>query len=235
MRIILCDDDIPFTQSFSKQLRPVFEKYGLIPDIVPTYTGIDALREFTRKPTDALFLDIDMPEKDGFSVAEELSKMPAKPLIIFLSSLEHLVYKSFAFQPFWFLRKTHLEDLPLIIEKMIQLLNSQKIYYTITMNGSNIRIPITDISYFESDGHYTIVHYDNKTIRFKARIIDIETDLCKYFFVRCHVGYLLNCRFIKICSRTSVILTTETVIPVSRAKSDETQTVFMTYMRSLRP
>lgn len=119
MRIILCDDDIPFTQSFSKQLRPVFEKYGLIPDIVPTYTGIDALREFTRKPTDALFLDIDMPEKDGFSVAEELSKMPAKPLIIFLSSLEHLVYKSFAFQPFWFLRKTHLEDLPLIIEKMI--------------------------------------------------------------------------------------------------------------------
>lgn len=235
MRIILCDDDIPFTQSFAKQLESVFKKFGLVPDIVPTYTGIDALREFTRKPTDALFLDIDMPERDGFSVAEELSKMPAKPIIIFLSSLEHLVYQAFAFQPFWFLRKTHLEDLPLVIEKMIQILNSQKIHYTITINGNSIRIPISDISYFESDGHYIIVHYDNHTIRFKARMRDIENELSKYFFVRCHVGYLLNCRFIKICSRTNIELTTGTVVPVSRAKSDETQTVFMTYMRSLRP
>ena len=44
-----------------------------------------------------LFLDIDMPEKDGFSVAEELTAMPSKPLIIFLSGMEDLVYQSFAF------------------------------------------------------------------------------------------------------------------------------------------
>ena len=64
---------------------------------------------------------------------------------------------------------------------------------------------------------------------------DIETALSKYFFVRCHVGYLLNCRFVQICSRTSVTLTDGTVLPVSRAKTEETQTAFMAYMRSLRP
>lgn len=80
MRIILCDDDTAFTQVFEKRLLTVFKKYGIIPEIVSAHTGVEALREITRRPTDVLFLDIDMPEKDGFSVAEELSAMPSKPL-----------------------------------------------------------------------------------------------------------------------------------------------------------
>lgn len=235
MRIILCDDDTAFTQAFAKRLLTVFQTCGIMPEIVSAHTGMEALREITRSPTDVLFLDIDMPEKNGFSVAEELSAMQSKPLIIFLSSLENLVYRSFAFQPFWFLRKTHLEELPQVVEKMLQILNSRQIHYTVTMNGSSIRIPIAEIAYFESEGHYIVVHYGEKTLRFKARMSDIETALSKYFFVRCHVGYLLNCRFVQICSRISVTLTDGTVLPISRAKAEETQTAFMAYMRSLRP
>ena len=160
MRIILCDDDTVFTQVFEKRLLTVFKKYGITPEIVSAHTGVEALREITRRPTDVLFLDIDMPEKDGFSVAEELSAMPSKPLIIFLSGMEDLVYQSFAFQPFWFLRKTHLEELPQVTEKMLQILNSRQIHYTVTMNGSSTRIPITEIAYFESQGHYIVVHYN---------------------------------------------------------------------------
>ena len=79
MRIILCDDDTAFTQAFAKRLLTVFKKYGITPEIVSAHTGVEALREITRRPTEVLFLDIDMPEKDGFSVAEELSAMPSKP------------------------------------------------------------------------------------------------------------------------------------------------------------
>ena len=140
MRIILCDDDTAFTQVFEKRLLTVFKKYGITPEIVSAHTGVEALREITCRPTDVLFLDIDMPEKNGFSVAEELSAMPSKPLIIFLSGMEDLVYQSFAFQPFWFLRKTHLEELPRVTEKMLQLLNSRQIHYTVTMNGSSTRM-----------------------------------------------------------------------------------------------
>lgn len=176
-----------------------------------------------------------MPQQDGFSVATELTAMENKPLIIFLSSLDHLVYQSFAFQPFWFLRKSHLEDLPTIIEKLLHLLSSQQIQYTINVNGNNISISLSDISYFESDGHYIIAHMNEKTIRFKSRMSDIENELKPYSFIRCHIGFLVNCRFIKICSRTSITLITGQVIPISRAKAEETQTIFMKYMRSLRP
>ena len=46
---------------------------------------------------------------------------------------------------------------------------------------------------------------------------------------------LIHIWFVQICSRTSVTLTDGTVLPVSRAKAEETQTAFMAYMRSLRP
>ncbi len=65
---------------------------------------------------------------------------------------------------------------------MLQLLNSRQIHYTVTMNGSSTRIPITEIAYFESQGHYIVVHYNEKSLRFKARMSDIETALSKYFF-----------------------------------------------------
>lgn len=86
MRIILCDDDTQFMQSFSKQLFSILQKHGVIPKVTLTHTGLDALREITHQPTDVLFLDIDMPQQDGFSVATELTAMENKPLIIFLSS-----------------------------------------------------------------------------------------------------------------------------------------------------
>lgn len=179
MRIILCDDDIPFTQSFAKRLSSAFKDLGIKPEIIVTNTGIDALRQFTQKPTDALFLDIDMPDQDGFSVANELMKMRTKPLIIFLSSLEHLVYQSFAFQPFWFLRKTHLEDLPMVLEKMTKVINNTKVHYTATINGSNISIPISEIFYFESEGHYI-----QSTILYAVCIVLLLNLLIYFLFVR---------------------------------------------------
>ncbi len=57
MRIILCDDDTAFTQVFEKRLLTVFKKYGITPEIVSAHTGVEALREITRRPTDVLFLD----------------------------------------------------------------------------------------------------------------------------------------------------------------------------------
>ena len=55
MRIILCDDDTQFMQSFSKQLFSILQKHGVIPKVILTHTGLDALREITHQPTDVLF------------------------------------------------------------------------------------------------------------------------------------------------------------------------------------
>ena len=76
--------------------------------------------------------------------------MPSKPLIIFLSGMEDLnCISRLRFQPFWFLRKTHLEELPQVIEKnACRFPAAVQIHYTVTMNGSSTCISITEIAYF---------------------------------------------------------------------------------------
>lgn len=235
MRIVLCDDDMRFLKQFECKLQEELQNRSVHTEIILSSSGVDALRELTAAPTDVLFLDIDMPVMNGFSVAEELAHMENKPLIIFLSSMEHLVYRSFAFQPFWFLRKSHMEDLSDAIDRLLQVLSDRQEYYTVVTGGSNIRIQVSEIVYFDSDGHYVTVHTTTREIRFRARMIDVEHELAQCAFVRCHVGYLVHCRFIQICNRTELVLTTGQHIPVSRAKAEETQSMFMSYMRSLRP
>ena len=129
-----------------------------------------------------LFLDIDMPEKTAFRSRKSCQPCRQKPLIIFLSGMEDLVCISrLRFSRSGFSAKRIWRELPQVTEKMLQLLNSRQIHYKVTMNGSSTRIPITEIAYFESQGHYIVVHYNEKSLRFKARMSDIETALSKYF------------------------------------------------------
>lgn len=234
MRVIMCDDDSVFLKYFSQKLISIFKKRNTQVETIYVNSGIDALREITIHPADVLFLDIDMPEIHGFSVAKEISTMQRHPLIIFLSNLEHLVYQSFVFQPFWFLRKSTLEDLPMVVDKILQVLSEKELDYMVFTNGKNIRIPISDILYFESESHYLCLHLKDEMIRFKGRISDVENDLKNHAFVRCHVGYLVNCRFIQIVDRKDLVLMSGKKIPISRTKADETQQAFMAYMGSLR-
>ena len=77
---------------------------------------------------------------------------------------------------------------------------------------------------------------NEKTIRFKSRMSDIEKRTEAIFLYTVSYRLLSKLPFLsKICSRTSITLITGQVIPISRAKAEETQTIFMKYMRSLRP
>lgn len=234
MRIILCDDDQSFLARFSVQLQEEFSRINTSVEIVTVRSGVDALREISRKPTTMLFLDIDMPEMDGFSVAEEVSQIHDCPIIIFLSSMEHLVFQSFAFHPFWFLRKSRLDELPNIAKKVSDAITAKQCNYLINVNGNTIKLCLSDIYFFEADGHYVNVHIKDQMIRHKASLGEIERELLNKAFVRCHIGFLVNCSCIEIVDKANLLLTNGESIPVSRNNSEKTQAAFMSYMRSLR-
>ena len=67
---------------------------------------------------DAIFLDIDIPEMNGFQIAKNVRKLYPDCMIIFCSSHNELVYESFEYEPFWFLCKSDYErKLDSVLEK----------------------------------------------------------------------------------------------------------------------
>lgn len=68
------------------------------------------IEDLTPNNYQVFFIDIEMPDIDGFTLANELRKRGNHSPIIFISSYESHVFKSFSFNPVCFIRKAELTN-----------------------------------------------------------------------------------------------------------------------------
>ncbi len=234
MRIIICDDDTLFLEQFSKILEQTFDAHKQPVEIVCCNSGEQLFIELNHEAADVLFLDIEMPDEDGFSIATRLSKLEDKPLLVFTTSIETLVFESFQHEPIWYLLKRKMEQLPAIVDKIIKKIEDKQKYFQIMILNELHRFMLSEILYFESSDHYIFLHTQDQTYRFRGKLNDIEKQLDSRFFIRCHASYLVNCQYVRVISKSKLLLYNDIYIPISRNKLDDTQNIFMNYKWSLR-
>ena len=118
LNIYVSDDDVAFIEIVTAAITRILN--NICGFQISTFdNGEDLLEECNNRCPDVVFLDIDMPFIDGFKVAEILQKHQINTLIVFVTSHEDKVYQSWTYQPFWFVRKSHLGDLEIVISKLL--------------------------------------------------------------------------------------------------------------------
>lgn len=75
-KILLVEDEKPIAQTLELKLS----KSGF--DVVCAYDGVECLKSLATEPFDLVLLDLVMPEKDGFTVLEELRGKKRPPIIV---------------------------------------------------------------------------------------------------------------------------------------------------------
>ena len=121
-KILLIDDDPDFVQATTLVLKS--KPY----QISVAYNGEEGLRKLRAEKPDLILLDILMPEKDGFIVADEMSKDPAVSSIpvLALTSFTESLGQPFPFKVSEYLQKTiKPNDLLEKIEKHLKRLGFQ--------------------------------------------------------------------------------------------------------------
>lgn len=234
MHITICDDDKLFLEQFSKILEQEFHKHKQSVEIVCCDSGKQLFFGLNQKATDILFLDIEMPGEDGFAIAARLSKAEEKPLLVFTTSIETLVFESFQHEPIWYLLKRKMEQLPAIVDKIIKKMEDKKKYFQVIISNKVHRFMLSEIIYFESNDHYIFLHMRDATYRFRGKLNDIEKQLDSRFFIRCHASYLVNCQYVRVIGKSKLLLSNDIYVPISRNKLEATQNIFMNYKGSLR-
>lgn len=160
MNIAICDDDIEFCTTLKRQLTDCLQ-YNDIIDIY--YSGEMFLAGCKKCNYDAVFLDLYMGGMTGFETAEKLAHCGKETDIIFLTSNDLMVYDSFEYQPFYFLRKAQYQQvLPKVISKLKGKLKQNGIVQ-FDIYGSSESIAVSSIIYIQSDNHYIIIHTNNMT------------------------------------------------------------------------
>lgn len=234
MKIGICDDENSFLEDIKSKLMQICRNKNWKGTITSFSSGKQLIENYKEHQFDILFLDIDMPEIDGFTLAKSI--LEKDTLLVFCTSHNELVYNSFSYQPFWFLCKDnyheHLEEVLLAAQKKIALKNSS---YEFNINGEIYNVNINDIQYFDVSKHKIYVHLsDGEQIDFRENLSKVEEQFQEYGFVRANSGCLVNMLWIKHIYQNDIELKDGQIVSMSRGRKSEVKERFHEYMRLKR-
>ena len=105
MKVAVCDDNKVMLEFISGKAEEALISLNIDHEISNFERGMDFLSRQEKTPFDVVFLDIRLPDIDGFEAAHRSKIMSEKTQIIFVTTESSLVYESFDYQPFNFIPK----------------------------------------------------------------------------------------------------------------------------------
>ena len=235
IKFYICDDNSDFANKTKKEIGLILNgrcKY----EITAFGSGTELIKQFDIQNADAVLLDIDMPEMNGFEAAALLQKRKEDILIIFVTGHEDKVYHSYDYHPFWFMRKSHMHDLKVVISKLLRKIDAEderkRLTFNLKTENRTIEIDINTVTYIESYKNDIIIWdraLGKKQIR--CKITEAEKQLYPLNIIRIQNGILVNCRYISKITSREVILTDGTQLGLSRSKIDFVREEYQNFVR----
>lgn len=235
--VFLCDDDHVFVDIIQAKIKDILVLKQRSYKIYDFFAGEALIKAFSQLEPDVIFLDIDMPDITGFEAAERLQKIKPSVNIVFITSHEDKVFQSYEFHPFWFVRKSHLEDLIIVLDKLISKIDAEraaeKQFTKLISENKTIEIDIKETIYIQAYKHYIIIkNLDGSEKQIRCKISDAEQQLSAYDFIRIQNSVIVNCRFITKVTSKNVVLQDKDEFNVSRDRSEYVKVAYQRFMRS---
>lgn len=236
LKIAILDDDKTALMISTSAVEAFLKEKNAEYRVFSFSNPLNFLASAKEEKFDLSFLDIDMPEMNGLSVANELAAISKYGQIIFLSQREDLVFECLKFHPFGFIRKSKLiDDFSLMMNQFFQTVsnnesNETKIdFFDKTKTYS---FKIKDIVYIEGDRNYQkVVLKDKSSQNIRVPLGTLEEKLREYGFLRIHKGYLLNYLYIRSIENEEVYLTTGTSLPMAKKRKEEIMKQYLAISR----
>lgn len=232
VKVAFCDDEAKILEDLSVKIKSEFENLSCKIDLYTTENSIELLEYLKNYPVDILFLDIDMPTISGMEIAQTLLNSEIKTLLVFVTGQDALVYKSFKYHPFGFIRKTYFdEEISGVVKSLVEEMQKSSDTFLFKTNDGFNRIKLRDILYFESESNYINLHTNESVYKFRSTVSAIEKELSTKGFIRTHKGFLVNQEHIFSVKSENVVLSNNVVLPIGRTNRDVIKARIMRYMR----
>lgn len=239
MNIAICDDEQTCIDEISERLRCVADSMEEKCTIISCDSGEKLIDLCKSNAIDAVFLDIAMPDVNGFKTAERLMEIQKNLILVFVSNNDNMVYLSYEYRPFWFVPKSQIDMLDMVFKKIIRKIRFDKKCNDnvhILTGKAEFVVDVLNTAYFVTDDHYVqmVMINKQKSESYRCRLKDIESRLSESWFVRSHNRYLVNYRMVRVIEKSTLILKNGEEIPISRSRVSDVKSGFQNYLRSIR-
>jgi two-component system, LytTR family, response regulator len=215
MRALIVDDE-PLAR---RTIRRFLAKKTDVEVVAECGDGESAVRAIENMRPDLVFLDVQMPEMDGFQVLGSVGA-DEMPITIFVTAYDRFALRAFDANAIDYLLKPVSQERferalvraqqriaqHLSQEEMRRLLSSlQKLSaaqqyakrLAIPKNGRIVFVDTKNIDWIEAEGSYVRLHVGNRQHEFRATLTEIEGKLCPADFLRIHRSTIVNIQRIK--------------------------------------
>lgn len=235
IRVAILDDEPKSILSLEYELS-LFENRI---EIINTFSTVaDALSGLNQMSIDCLFLDIEMPQMDGFRFLEKIN--PRNFEVVFVTAYSEYAIQAIREHAYdYLLKPVDGEDLDRVLTKLedkkkqTQTTPHEKILLNTDQELRMIRTK--EIIYCESEGSYTCVHLIcGSKLMVSKNLKHLQSQLQQFPFFRIHHSFLINVDHFELLdkSQSQVLMKSGERLPLSRLRKKEFLEVLKNQLKS---
>ncbi len=206
MKTIIIDDERLARQELKNMLIP-FDEIELIGEAANADEAIEMIQQSN---PDLIFLDVQMPGKDGFEMLQELNSVPS---VVFVTAYDEYALKAFEVNAMDYLVKpVQPERLKESIRKLLEDFDKKARTRSGKIARNNLTgedqvfvkdgdkcwfVKLSDIRMFESDGNYVKVYFHNFRPLIHKSLNALEEKLDGNEFFRASRKYIINLKWVE--------------------------------------
>ncbi|MCF8231508.1 MAG: LytTR family DNA-binding domain-containing protein [Bacteroidales bacterium] len=231
---IIVDDEQDSRESIQSMLQEAAPGVKVVANVDSAKSGLEALLD--HQP-DLVFLDVQMPEHDGFWLAERMKGIKHQSRIVFVTAYDEYAIEAFKYSAFDFLTKpvapermkqvidrfnneNDQEDLHKKLENLTYYLNRSKLKFN-THDGFII-VRAEEIVFCKADRNYSEINMaSGEKYLICSSLLSLEAELKPFSFIRISRSHLINIDYLEKYYRNSkqVVLSSDNVSVTLKASA----------------
>jgi two-component system LytT family response regulator len=215
--VLIADDEPAARRGVCQLLAPYAADFTVVGEC---RDGREALRALDATTPDVVFLDVQMPEVDGFEVIRRRGSMPA---VIFLTAFDEFAIRAFEAEALdYLLKPVSVERFAATIARLKRRLRGGDASLAVTTSRGVRVFHLEEIERIEAADNYARLWVGNRSYLLRRPLSDLEHTAAAHGFVRAHRQALVRVAAVQALEDSGgdmvAILESGAVVPVSRRR-----------------
>ena len=228
-KIAIVEDEWESADRLSQCIEQYSKEYGVLFNVTRFKNGLDFIEEY--KPIfDIVFMDIDMPHKNGLATARELRVVDPTVVLVFVTFLAKYAIKGYEVDALdYVIKPVNYNALKITIDRAIRrCAKKEKTEVILPSSEGTIRMELSSLHYVEIDDHDITYHTARGVFRAYGTMRAIEKLLPADQFCKCNRSALVNLRNVTRISGNLVYVGNE-ILEISRPRKQKFMEAFHEY------
>lgn len=206
MKALLIDDERLARQELKSLLAP-YHEIEIVGECADAVSAIEAIR--THEP-DVIFLDIQMPGKNGFELLSELERTPE---VVFVTAHDEFAIRAFDVSALdYLLKPVQADRLAAAVKKLLEKQKEPAMHDSPATHGETLSdtdqvfvkdgercwfVKLEDIRLFESEGNYVRVYFQSNKPLILRSLNYLDERLNNRTFFRASRKHIVNLKWVE--------------------------------------